>query len=434
MEQSIPDLIYVQNQQGKPLMPTRRRNKVWYWLRKRLAKVVRREPFTIQLQFETTAYIQPVTVGVDTGSKTVGIAAITNGEIVLQAEVHLRDDITSKVTQRRRYRHTRRQRKTRYRPQRFSNRRRQAGWLAPSLHSKADSTIKAVRFVASLLPVKQVNVEVGSFDTQKMQNPEISGLQYQHGERSGYLIREYLLHKWRRKCAYCGVTETPLQIEHIVPIARGGSSRTSNLTLACESCNKRKGTQTAEEFSFPDVQARECIPLKDAAHVSSLKTAVVTRLREHFGPDRVCVTFGYETKYKRIQVLGLPKSHANDAIAIACEMGEIVKPGSSVYQIRCVARGNYQRFNGNHSEHRVWTSRKVRGWKLYELVEAKGEVGFIVGRRVKGAFVIKNVVSGKKELEVSPSKLVRRARSTHGWIIRTCLDDTGKEDGASSLR
>ncbi len=187
MEQSI---IYVQNSEGQPLMSTRRRNKVWYWLRTGQARVISREPFTIRLRFETTSYIQAVNVGIDTGSKVVGIAAITNGEVAVQAEVHLRDDITQKMTQRRQYRHARRSRKTRYRAARWANRRRKAGWLPPSLRSKADATVKAVRFVASLLPVSQVNVEVGSFDTQKMQNPEISGVSYQQGELSGYLVRQ----------------------------------------------------------------------------------------------------------------------------------------------------------------------------------------------------------------------------------------------------
>src|SRR5262249_31105239 len=167
MEQSI---IYVQNSEGEPLMPTRRHYKVWYWLRKGLARVVSREPFTIRLCFETTAYRQPITVGVDTGSQTIGIAATTNGKVVYQAEVHLRNDISQKLLQRRQYRQNRRSRKTRYRAARFANRRRPSGWLSPSIRSKAEVTIKAVHCVARLLPVSQVNVEIARFDTQKMQN------------------------------------------------------------------------------------------------------------------------------------------------------------------------------------------------------------------------------------------------------------------------
>ena len=359
--------IYILSAAGKPLMPTKRHNKVWYWVRKGLARVVRREPLTIQLRFETsTSYTQSVTVGVDTGSKHVGIAAIANGEVVVQAEVQLRDTITRKLTQRRQYRRTRRAHKTRYRPARFANRRRKAGWLAPSLRSKAEATVKVVRFVASLLPVSQINVEIASFDTQKMQNPEVSGVSYQQGELQGYLVREYLLTKWRRTCAYCQAEGIALQIEHIVPTSRGGSDRVSNLTLACEACNLKKGTKTASEFGFPAIQAQARVALKDAAHVSSLKTAMVLSLREQFAERQVRIAYGYETKYKRIQVLALPKSHSNDAVAIACEIGERVTSLEATYQIRCLERGQYQRFNGLRSEHKCWAQRNVRGFKLYE--------------------------------------------------------------------
>jgi hypothetical protein len=414
-----PSIIYVQNREGQPLMPTRRYNKVWYWLRKGLARVVSREPFTIRLRFETTGYTQKAVVGVDTGSQTVGIAAITNGEVVFQAEVHLRDDISSKMTQRRMYRRNRRGRKTRYRKPRWLNRRRPDGWLPPSLRSKAEATVKAVRFIASFLPVGRIAVEVGSFDTQKMQNPDMAGMQYCQGELQGYLMREYVLEKWGRKCAYCQVRAVPLEIEHIIPRSRGGSDRASNLTLACHPCNTHKGTQTAAEFGFPAIQAQAKMPLKDAAHVSAIKIAIVQQLRGLFGEEQVTVTYGYETKYKRIQGLTLPKSHTNDAVAIACAMGEVVEPCAVIHQLRCVPRGQYQLFNGKHSEHKTWAPRKVKGWKIYERVAAKGQVGYLGGRRLKGAFVLKDFATGKTILEVNPSKLHRIARCTHGWIVFT---------------
>ncbi len=216
--------VFVQSQEGKPLMPTTPR-RARIWLKEKRARVVRPEPFTIQLRFATNEYVQPATVGVDTGSKVVGLAAITNGAVVLQAEMQLRDDIGEKMRQRRQYRRTRRARKTRYRSARFANRRRKAGWLPPAIRSKAEATVKAVRFIASLLPVGKVNVEVGSFDTQKMQDPEITGVSYQQGSLQGYELREYVLLKWKYQCAYCGAKGIPLQLEHIVPRSRGGSDR-----------------------------------------------------------------------------------------------------------------------------------------------------------------------------------------------------------------
>ncbi len=426
--------VFVLSREGYSLMPTTPR-RARLWLKARRARVVRRDPFTIQLRFETTSYTQPVTVGVDTGSKAVGLAALANGEVLLQAEVQMRTDISEKLAQRRTYRRARRSRKTRYRPARWANRRRKAGWLPPSVSSKLDATLKAVRFAASFLPVRQVNVELASFDTQKMRDPEISGLHYQQGTLFGYQVREYLLTKWQRACAYCGAKEIALQVEHIVPKARGGSDRVDNLTLACEPCNQRKGNKTAAEFGFPQIQTQARLPLRDAAHVSALKTALLTQLRQQFGEERVQVRYGYQTKYHRIQILNLPKSHAHDAVAIACEEREVVMPLPVCWYMRCLPRGSYQRFNGKRSEHKCWAPRKVRGWKLYERVRAKGLTGYIAGRREKGAFVLKDAISGKTLLEVTPRKLERVARPTQGWMMtRQVADWSRKEGGASSPR
>jgi len=425
--------VFVLSHSGIPLMPTTPR-RARIFLKTRRARVVTREPFTIQLCFETTTYTQPVMVGVDTGSHMVGIAATANREVVFQAEMHLRTDISGKLMQRRQYRRTRRSRKTRYRATRWANRRRSSGWLPPSLRATADATVKAVRFVSKVLPIRQINVEVGSFDTQKMQNPEVSGVSYQQGQLAGYLLREYLLAKWQRQCAYCQTSGVPLQVEHLIPKSRGGSDRASNLVIACDPCNKRKGSQTAKEFGYSEIQAQARVPLKAAAHVSSIKTAVVKLLAQQFGVERVAVRYGYETKYQRIQVLNLPKSHANDAVAIACAIGEVVKPLTVLYQLRCVPRGHYQMYNGKHSQHKVWAPRKVKSWKLYELVEAKGQIGYIGGRRVNEAFMVKDVGSGKVLAEVKPRKLVRLARCVQGWIITRLPFPhiTGKEGGACS--
>jgi 5-methylcytosine-specific restriction endonuclease McrA len=360
-----------------PTTPRRAR----IFLTTRRAHVVTREPFTIQLRFETTTYTQPVTVGVDTGSHTVGIAATTNREVVFQAEMLLRTDISGKLTQRRQYRCRRRSRKIRYRAARWANRRRASGWLPPSLRARAEATVKAVR--------------------------------------------EHLLAKWQRQCAYCQTSGVPLQVEHLIPKSRGGSDRASNLVIACDLCNKRKGSRTAEEFDYPEIQAQARVPLTDAAHVSSIKTVVVKLLAQQFRAERVAVRYGYETNYQRIQVLNLPKSHANDAVAIACAVGERVIPTQQIYQIRCVPRGNYQLFNGKHSEHKVWGPRKVKGWKLYELVEAKGQIEFIGGRRLKGSFLVKDITTGKTILEVTPRKLRRLARPQRGWMIH-------REEGRAS--
>jgi len=239
----------------------------------------------------------------------------------------------------------------------------------------------------------------------------------------------------RRTVTTLRAKEIALQVEHIVPKARGGSDRVDNLTLACEPCNQRKGNKTAAEFGFPQIQTQARLPLRDAAHVSALKTALLTQLRQQFGEERVQVRYGYQTKYHRIQILNLPKSHAHDAVAIACEEREVVMPLPVCWYMRCLPRGSYQRFNGKRSEHKCWAPRKVRGWKLYERVRAKGLTGYIAGRREKGAFVLKDAISGKTLLEVTPRKLERVARPRQGWMMtRQVADWSRKEGGASSPR
>ena len=111
------------------------------------------------------------------------------------------------------------------------------------MRSRIGNTLTWVARLRRACPVSAFSQELVKFDLQKIENPEISGVEYQQGTLAGYELREYLLEKWGRKCAYCGKEDAPLQIEHIHPKARGGSDRVSNLTLACEPCNRRKGTR-----------------------------------------------------------------------------------------------------------------------------------------------------------------------------------------------
>lgn len=294
---------------------------------------------------------------------------------------------------------------------------RPRGWLPPTLRSKAESTVRATVHVAGILPVKHVKLEVASFDTQKMQTPEIAGIEYQQGQLTGYHVREYLLVKWRRRCAYCGIGDIPLEVEHIVPRIRSGTNCVSNLTLACKTCNQSKGKRTAEEFGYPEVQARALRPLRDAVQVSMIKTRVIRTLSSLLDPVIVSTTYGYETKYKRMKTLELPKTHYFDAVAIACELGETVTPSKVWYQYKCVPRGSYQLYNGSRSKHKVSAPKKVFGWKLFELIGVNDQVGYVSGRRVNGRFSVKDAVTGKLLSDgISHLKLIRLARSAHGLI------------------
>jgi len=301
-------LVFVLNKEGKVLMPcspgkARR-------LLKKKARVVTCKPFTIQLLYGSSGYKQSIILGVDAGYSSVGFSAVTQASELIAGEVNLRKDVSKKITERRMYRRNRRNRLWHRKP-RFSNRvsSKKEGWLAPSIQHRLDSHIRLIKKVQRLLPVSKTIVEVASFDTQKMQNPEISGVEYQQGELQGYEIKEYLLEKWGRKCAYCGKKNIPLEIEHINPESRGGTNRISNLTISCKRCNQKKGNKTAEEFGYPEIQKKAKETLKAATFMNNIRWKIIGHLDCQW-------TYGYTTKYNRAQI-GLEKSHANDAFVIA---------------------------------------------------------------------------------------------------------------------
>ena len=162
-------------------------------------------------------------------------------------------------------------------------------------------------------PIYAISVEISKFDTQRMANPEMSGVQYQQGTLAGYDVREYLLKKFRRACAYCGILDAPLEIEHVWPKSRGGSGRVSNLVISCRPCNMAKGNQTAEEFGHPDVTRRAMDPMDGAAKLNAVRYELPRLLRQTGLP--VEIGTGSRTKYNRTRV-GLQKSHWADAACV----------------------------------------------------------------------------------------------------------------------
>jgi 5-methylcytosine-specific restriction endonuclease McrA len=265
----------------------------------------------------TDAQPAPLRLKVDPGSRTTGLALVNDasGQVVWAAELtHRGQQVKDRLTQRRACRRSRRGRHTRYRPRRFANRRRPAGWLPPSLESRLANVTTWVARLRRLGPVGALTQELVTFDTQALVNPEITGVEYQQGELAGYEVREYLLEKWGRRCAYCGAGGVPLQVEHIIPTRRpGGSDRVSNLTLACGPCNQAKGDRTAEEYGHPAVQARARQPLSDAAAVNAIRWALYWRLAATGLP--VETGTGGRTKWNRTQ-RGLPKAHWLDAACV----------------------------------------------------------------------------------------------------------------------
>jgi len=245
-------------------------------------------------------------------------------------------------------------------------------------------------------PISYLAFELVKFDTQLMQNPEISTVEYQQGELCGYEVREYLLEKWHRKCAYCGKTDIPLQIEHIIPKCRGGSDRVSNLTLACERCNQKKNTRTAKEFGYPDIERQAKVPLRDAAIVTSIRWKIYQVLKQ--SGLTVEIGTGGLTKYNRTK-RNLAKSHWIDAACVGHSTPERLEVKSvNPLKIKASGHGSRQMCRVDRYGFPRTSSKSekvVKGFRTGDMVKAVVEggkkAGNYIGRvaiRLSGNFCI----------------------------------------------
>ena len=341
--------VFVLNGDRTPLSPTHPAN-ARKLLKRGKAAVLRVRPFMIILKrtVENPAP-QPLEVKFDPGSKTTGIAIVqhnqTGKRVVFAAELQHRGEvIKERLTQRRQYRRGRRTRNLRYRKPRFQNRTRPKGWLAPSIKSRVYNIETWFIRLCKWANVTGVSVENVKFDTQLMENPDISGLEYQRGTLYGYELKEYLLHKYSHTCAYCRKTDRPLEIEHIIPKSRGGSNRLHNLTIACRPCNRRKGDKTAAEFGHPDV-GQKGRSMKDIAAVNIIRKAIVNVLDSYGIP--VSTGTGGQTKYNRTQQ-NYPKSHWIDAACVGDSGQEVqLDPDTGPLTIKAVGRQNRRMISPN---------------------------------------------------------------------------------------
>ncbi|WP_434475185.1 RNA-guided endonuclease IscB [Fervidobacterium islandicum] len=392
------------------------------------AVVHKMHPFTIRLKDRTVqqSQLQPLRLKLDPGAKTTGVAVLREdgdvAETVFLCEIHHKTDIKQKLDARCAVRRSRRNRKTRYRKPRFLNRRRPEGWLPPSFKARADQLINAVRKLTKLLPISAISIEDAKFDTQKLQNPEISGIEYQRGTLFGYEVREYLLEKWGRKCAYCGRSDVPLEIDHIVPRSRGGTDRVSNLTLACRECNQKKGNKTAAEFGYPHVEEQARQTYKQPAFMNSIRSYLRKSLSS-FGIPAEYGT-GALTKANRIR-LGLPKKHYFDACCVGESTSSEIRITQSYVQIwHAVGRGTRQMCNtdkfGFPRGHRQ-RRKKHFGFQTGDIVKAivpRGKyAGTWVGAvavRGSGFFDIKDT-NGKRICQGISYKYCKLIQIADGW-------------------
>ena len=376
-------MVYVISKNGQPLMPTENHAKVRVLLKSKKAKVIKTCPFTIQLAYDSTNYTQEITLGVDSGSKHIGLSATTKNKVLFESDVELRNDIVNLLSTRRQNRSARRNRKTRYRQARFENRvhSKQKGWLAPSIQNKVDSHLTVIRKVHKILPVTKIVVEVASFDIQKIKNPTISGTEYQQGEQSEFWnVREYVLFRDGHTCQCCkGKSKDKILNVHHIESRKTGGNAPDNLITLCETCHTgyHKGI-----VKLPKTIHRG-MSFKDASFMGIMRWAFYNKLKEIY-PD-VSLTYGYITKNIRIRNY-LPKEHYIDARCISGNP-KAISDGTVYYQkkVRCHNRQIHKStiLKGGIRK-RNQAPYDVMGFRLYDKVKWKGQNCYIFGRRSTG--------------------------------------------------
>ena len=435
--------VFVLDANKQPLMPCHpaRARKL---LRQKKAAVYRHAPFTLILKHRKGGEVQPLRWKIDPGAKTTGMALVASfargDRCVFAMELtHRGATIKKDVKQRRNCRRNRRSRNLRHRKPRFQNRRRRKGWLPPSLQSRVDNVVSWTRRTCRHAPVTQLSMEHNRFDTQKLQNPEIEGVEYQQGTLFGYEVKEYLLQKWKWKCAYCGRGSRPLEVEHIIPTSRGGSDRVSNLTLACRKCNLQKGNQTAEEYGYSRIQAEAKKPLRAAAILNATRNAL-TRELESLGLG-LEVGSGGQTKFNRKQQ-GYEKQHWLDAVCVGHSGAQVfVEKNREVLEVRAMGRGNRQMCRVNKygfPRSQAKSGGEVQGFRTGDLVKAvitKGKKkGVYVGRvavRKSGRFNIKTKGGTVQGIGYKNCKNLQK-QDGYFYSTRTGVSSPGFKAGVST--
>ena len=364
------------------------------------AKVIQRTPFTIRLKTATGETVQPVTLGVDAGSKTIGLSATTEKEELFSATVVLRNDIVDLLAARAQFRRARRSRTTRYRKARFLNRKKAEGWLAPSVQNKIDNHLKIVEKVQRLLPLAKIIVEVASFDIQKIQKPNISGAQYQQGEQLDFWnVREYVLFRDGHQCqGKPGCSNKILNVHHVESRKTGGDSP-GNLITVCEECHKAHHGGTLRLNL-----KRRSESFRDAAFMGIMRWSFYNHLKTTH--PNVDLTYGYITKNIRISK-SLPKEHRIDALCIS---GNATATRSSTWYCYKQVRGqNRQLHKATIRKCGIRPANKaprfVKGFQLFDKVILNKQECFVFGRRASGSFDVRLLDGTKVHAGINCKKL-----------------------------
>lgn len=412
--------VYVINKHGQPVMPCRPRM-ARVLLQEGKAAVVKQVPFTIRLLYGSSGYKQPVSLGMDAGSRHIGIAATTGKKVLYAEELKPRNDVVKLLSVRRQNRRARRGRKTRYRQARFDNRvsSKQKGWIAPSVEVKIQEHISAVLRIQKMLPVSEIHVETAEFDTQRLKameegRPVPVGTDYQKGEmHDQYNVRQYVLFRDGYRCQCCGKHGVKLHVHHKESRQTGGNAPNNLITL-CEDCHKALHAGTIQ---LPDSRAKRGRSHRDAAFMGIMRKAMVSQLRDIVDIP-VTETYGYITKYYR-ELYHVEKSHISDAIMISRNFK--AEPDDTYYASKAVRHHNRQLHKNailkGGVRKRNQAPHVVRGFRLFDLVRYENDVYYVFGRRKSGFMDIRTLDGRKINKGSISSKKLKFVSTSKGMLV-----------------
>lgn len=380
--------VFVKNMKEQSLMPCSQR-KARVLLKEDKAKIYSYNPFTIQLLYQTGESVQQCSIGIDTGSKNIGIAIMSSNKVLAKAEIELRQDVKDNLTSKKILRRNRRNRKTRYRKARFLNRgNKKEGWLPPSIESRIQNTFNWIDKFCNLVPKYILNIEVGKFDVQKMLNPNIKGKEYQEGNQLGYYdVRHFVFARDSYTCQICKKKSGILVQHHIIQRKDGGSNRADNLVTLHNNCHI--------DFHDGKVKANftKLKQYKEPPFMNSLRTRIFRKY------PNANITYGSITKPKRKE-LGLEKTHYNDAIAISnpSYIKENFNEYLQIKQFRKKKRSLHEsiprkgrKVKNTTQKRNSKNTKSVNSWILNDKVRYNNKIGFITGFTGKTGCYIKDI-------------------------------------------
>jgi hypothetical protein len=375
---------------GEPLMPTTQR-KARIFLKEKKAKIVKYNPFTIQLNYPTGENKQDVNIGVDTGAKHIGLAITSEDKVLYKAEIELRQDVSSNLYTKRIYRRSRRNRKCRHRKPRFLNRKKTEKWLPPSLQNRINHTFTWIDKFTALVPIPILHIEVGKFDTAKMINPDIKGVDYQHGQTYSFFDERYFVFaRDNYTCQVCGKSKDKiLQTHHIVYRSNGGTDRVDNLITVCTDCHTSANHKKGGILYKWQEGHKKVKQYKEPPFMNSLRKRIFTRY-----PDAI-ITYGSETTPKRKE-LYLEKTHYNDAIVISGI--ETIKENPNewllIRQFRKKKRSLHEATARKGRKEPNRTAKRnskntpfYKGFYLNDKVSVLDKIGYVTGFASSGAYI-----------------------------------------------